>query len=129
MRLRKIEQPARAVDHQVPLKCRSRIHLVGLYMVMAENPVVIPERFVIQLVGNQFPVRIPRIIALDPGKYLTEGGGQLDQSRVLLRREIILDQLLPLDAPWHRLRSGRMADKTLSQNRGRAEPLWKGQNC
>ena len=70
MRLRKLQQPARALDHQVPLKRRPRVHLVGLYMVMAENPVVIPERFIRQLVGDQLPVRIPRVIALNSGKHL-----------------------------------------------------------
>src|SRR5689334_15795230 len=81
---------------------------------MAKNSFVIIQFVVGELVRNQMAIRILRIITFNFWKHLAERRGEFDQRLILLRSEIVLDQIGILDVATDWVRPGRSADKIWS---------------
>src|ERR1035438_216751 len=66
--------------------------------------------------GDELARGVLRIVAFNPRQDLAERGGKLYQGLVLLRREIILNQLLALDRANDRFRPRRMPHEPLGED-------------
>ena len=108
---RETELGAGAVDDAVPVKGRAGVGLVRLNMVVAQDAAVGFQRFVGEFLRDEFSGGIARIVAGDFGEHLAERGGELGESGVLLRGEIVLDEVGVLDRAAHGRGAGRMADE------------------
>src|SRR3954465_11425655 len=70
------------------------------------------------------PVLAARIIAAQFRENLAERSGQFDERFVLLRREIILDQLFALDRADDWLGTGGTGDEVFSADSAGLIPFW-----
>ena len=85
-----VHQRPRPVDHLVPIERRAGVRLVRLHVVVPQHALVLAPRVVVQLVRNELPVGVARIVALQLGEDPAQRRGQLDQRVVLLGREVVL---------------------------------------
>src|SRR5580765_639927 len=92
-----VKQLARAANDGVPLERRPRIVLVGLNVEMPKNALISFQFVIGQLLRNELPVGIMRIIAFDPGKHFAKRRSQFCQRGILLGCEIVLNQFLALN--------------------------------
>lgn len=61
------------------------------------------------------------ILTLEFGKGPAERGGEFDQHLILLRRKIVLPQVIGLDFTFNRIGPGRMADEARAADASSAE--------
>src|SRR5436305_14577523 len=111
-----MQQQAGVVDHVIPLKRWAGIVFVGLNMVMAKDAVVRCQIVIRQFLGNHFALGVVWIIASDFGKDFCEGGRELDEGVVLLRREIVLIKLVALHGAFDQFIARGVADKVFRAN-------------
>ena len=98
---------SRLADHPVPLERRARVDLVRLHVEVPEHAVVIVVLGGRQVAQEQFPLVVPRVVALDLGEDRAERGREPGQGLVLLRREVVLHQRPTVDVPRDLLGAGR----------------------
>ncbi len=108
---RQAEIGAGTVDDAIPVEGGAGVGLVRLNMVVAQDAAVGFQRFVGEFLRDEFSGGIARIVAVDFGEHLAERGGELGEGGVLLRGEIVLDEVGVLDGAAHGRGAGRMADK------------------
>ena len=104
---------AGAVDDAVPVEGGAGVGLVGLDMVVAEDAAVGFEGFVGKFARDELAGGVARIVAGDFGEHFAEGGGEFGEGGVLLRREIVLDEVGVLDRAAHGSGARGMADEIL----------------
>ena len=121
-----MEELAGVADHVIPLEGRTRIHLVGLDVKMADNALVNLKISIRQLLEDEIAGGIPRIVAFNLRERFAERGREFDQSLVLLGREIVLHQIFALDRAGDGFRTRRVADEILGVNATIAILGWNG---
>lgn len=104
---------AGAVDDAVPVEGGAGVGLVGLDMVVAEDAAVGFEGFVGEFARDELAGGVARVVAGDFGEHLAECGGEFGEGDVLLRGEIVLDEVGILDRTAHGKGAGGMADEIL----------------
>src|SRR5260370_32973837 len=111
-----VDKLAGIVNEVVPLKRRAGVHFVGLDMEVAKDTLVILELVIGQFVRDEFAGGVARVVAPDFRKYFAERSRKPDEGLVLLGREIVLNQIRPLNGALDRFRAGRVTNKTFGAN-------------
>src|SRR6266566_1533019 len=111
-----VDELAGIVNEVVPLKRRARVHFVGLDMEVAKDTLVILELVIGQFVRDEFTGRVARVVAPDFRKHFAQRSRKPDEGLVLLGREIVLNQIRPLNGAPDRFWPGRVTNKAFGAN-------------